>query len=45
MKATVRMIERGQVVIPEQVRTALNLLPGDLLIIDVDKFKPKKETA
>ncbi|MCZ7362363.1 MAG: AbrB/MazE/SpoVT family DNA-binding domain-containing protein [Candidatus Methanoperedens sp.] len=39
MKATVRLIERGQIVIPEQVRAALKLQKGDLLEIDVIKFQ------
>ena len=45
MKATVRLIERGQIVIPEQVRDALRLQKGDLLEIDVIKFKSSESSV
>ena len=35
MQATVRMARAGQVVIPIEVREALELKPGDLIVIDV----------
>jgi AbrB family looped-hinge helix DNA binding protein len=39
MKATVRLIERGQVVIPNEVREGLNLKKGDLLELDIIKLQ------
>ena len=35
MQATVRMTRSGQVSIPIEIREALDLKPGDLIIIDV----------
>ena len=35
MQATVRMLRAGQVVIPNEVREAMGLKPGDLITIDV----------
>ncbi len=35
MQATVRIARAGQVVIPIEVREALDLKPGDLIVIDV----------
>jgi AbrB family looped-hinge helix DNA binding protein len=35
MQATVRMTRNGQVSIPIEIREALDLKPGDLIIIDV----------
>jgi AbrB family looped-hinge helix DNA binding protein len=35
MQATVKMAKSGQVVIPIEIREALGLAPGDLVVIDV----------
>ncbi len=35
MQATVRMTRNGQVSIPIEIREALDLKPGDLIVIDV----------
>jgi AbrB family looped-hinge helix DNA binding protein len=46
METTVQLRKKGQVVIPEPVRIALNLVDGDILQIDVRKFdKPVKVTS
>jgi len=38
MKTTIRMKKRGQVVIPETVRAALDLEEGDILQVDIEKY-------
>lgn len=43
MKATVRLIERGQVVIPNEVREGLGLKKGDLLELDVIKLQSSRD--
>jgi len=46
METTVQLRKKGQVVIPEPVRIALNLADGDLLQIDIRKLeRPAKVTA
>ncbi len=45
MEATVQLRKKGQVVIPEPVRIALNLNEGDILQIDVKKIEKPKEKA
>ena len=41
MQATVKIAWAGQVVIPIEVREALGLKPGDLVVIDVMGKVPK----
>ncbi len=41
MQATVKIARAGQVVIPIEVREALGLKPGDLVVIDVMGKVPK----
>jgi AbrB family looped-hinge helix DNA binding protein len=38
MKTTRRMKKRGQIVIPETVREALDLRDGDILEINIEKY-------
>jgi AbrB family looped-hinge helix DNA binding protein len=38
MKTTIRMKKRGQIVIPETVREALDLQDGDILEINIEKY-------
>ena len=40
MKTIVRLIKRGQVIIPEKVREAMRLKEGDLLEINIEKIDP-----
>jgi len=35
MQATVKIARAGQIVIPIEIREALDLNPGDLIVIDV----------
>ncbi|MGA9099648.1 MAG: AbrB/MazE/SpoVT family DNA-binding domain-containing protein [Methanotrichaceae archaeon] len=44
MQATVRMIRNGQVSIPIEIREALGLEPGDLVLIDVIQKVPKAKS-
>ena len=44
MQATVKIARAGQVVIPIEVREALGLKPGDLIVIDVIGKVPKIDT-
>lgn len=41
MQATVRMARAGQVIIPIEVREAMGLKAGDLIVIDVMGKTPK----
>lgn len=41
MQATVKMSRAGSVVVPIEVREALGLNPGDLIVIDVMGKVPK----
>ena len=40
MKAIVRLIDRGYVIIPEKVREAMGIKKGDLLEINIEKIDP-----
>lgn len=42
MNTIVQLKKRGQIVIPEAVRIALELKEGDLLDIDVKKIETKR---
>jgi AbrB family looped-hinge helix DNA binding protein len=39
MKTTIEMKKRGQIVIPEAVRKALELKEGDILEINIEKYE------
>jgi AbrB family looped-hinge helix DNA binding protein len=41
MQATVKMSRAGSIVVPIEVREALGLKPGDLIVIDVMGKVPK----
>ncbi len=45
MQATVRMIRNGQVSIPIEIREALGLEPGDLVLIDIIQKVPKAKSG